>query len=171
MKTKFNLFLILVLLGFAGQLQAQEKKKNFNTEEGVGNALPQFAFEAADGSWVTPDVLPANQPVIVVYFDPFCEHCNEEAAMIKEKAELFEGITMIWVSWAESVKDNYDFFEKHLRDNPAKVFVVRDTKFEIDNYFGYSEVPSMYVYNAEWKRTATFRAETDPEILVSFTKK
>ncbi len=171
MKTKTTALLLLILVAFVGGLQAQDKKKNFNTGDGVGDALPDFAFELPDQSWVTPAVLPENQPVIVFYFDPFCEHCNEEAEMIKENAAMFEGITMIWVSWAENVMDNVDFYKKYFMEVPGKVYVAQDSKYSIDDYFGYSEVPSIYVYNAGRTRTATFRAETDPEILVNFTKK
>lgn len=170
MKYTITTLLMLLAFGFAGSLSAQAHKANVNTQEGIGTPLPEFAFELPDKSWLTPSVLPENQPIVVFYFDPFCEHCNLEAEWVQNNAQLFKGITLIWVSWAEKVEDNVAFYKKYFMEMPTKVYVARDTKYKIDDYFGYSEVPSIYVYNAARLRTASFKAETKPEILIKFAK-
>ena len=171
MKYKFTTLLVLAFLAIANlsMAQAHEKKPNVNTEKGIGTELPQFAFELPDGSTLTPSVL-KKQPVIVFYFDPDCDHCNEQAKLVSENAEKFTGVTMVWVSWALTIEDNVKFYKKYFMEMPDKVFVARDTQFSIDKLFGYSEVPSVYVYDKDWKRTASFEAETDPELLVKFAK-
>lgn len=168
MKYKITTLLLLMAFGLSTLAFGQDKKPNVNTQEGIGAPLPEFAFQLPDKSWLTPAVLPENQPVIVFYFDPFCEHCNLEAGWVKENADLFKGITLIWVSWAEKVEDNVDFFKKYFMEMPTKVYVAQDVNYKIDDYFGYSEVPSIYVYNAARARTASFKAEVEPEILVKF---
>ena len=171
MKFKFTTFLVLAFMAIAHTsiAQAHEKKPNVNTEKDIGAALPQFAFELPDLSTLTPDVL-KEQPVIVFYFDPDCDHCNKQAKMVSENADQFKGITMIWVSWALTIEGNVNFFKKYFMDMPDKVYVARDTQFAFDSWFGYSEVPSIYVYNKDFKRTASFEAETDCELLVKFAK-
>lgn len=171
MKYKFTTLLVLAFMAIANLSLAQghAKKANVNTEKGIGADLPQFAFELPDGSTLTPSVL-AEQPVIVFYFDPDCDHCNKQAKMVSENADQFEGITMIWVSWALSIEDNVNFYKKYFMEMPDKVYIARDIQFSIDQLFGYSEVPSVYVYNKEFKRTASFEAETDTELLVKFAK-
>lgn len=171
MKFKFTTLLILALFAFSSTSFAQhEKKPNVNTETGIGDALPDFNFELPDGTWLNQGVLTENQPVIVFYFDPTCEHCQKEAGWVRDQPESFEGITMIWVSWAEKVEDNVNFYKEYFMGVQSKVYIARDSNYKIDDYFGYSEVPSTYVYNAGWKRTASFNAETEPEILVKFAK-
>lgn len=168
---KYRLTALLFLMGllFSSTLMAQEeKKKNVNTMEGVGTALPAFSFELPNGKQLTPEDLPKDQPVVVFYFDPDCDHCNEQARLISEKPHLFEGVTLIWVSWAENHDLNIAFGKKYFMELGTRLYMVRDTKYAIDTYFGYSEVPSIYVYNRKGLRTATFRTETFPEILVKF---
>lgn len=169
MKYRFTtlIFFLGMLLSF--NLHAQdEKKANVNTNEKIGEALTDFSFEIPTGKRLTKENLPADQPVIFFYFDPDCDHCNKQAAMLKEKPHLFEGVTLVWVSWAETHQLNIDFAKKYFMNMGTEVYVVKDVDYAIDTYFGYSEVPSIYVYNREWKRTASFKAETFPEILVKF---
>ncbi len=171
MKPKFTALLVLILVAITnmGIAQAHEKKPNVNTQKDIGTTLPPFAFELPDGSTLTPSVL-KEQPVIVFYFDPDCDHCNKQAKMISENADLFKGITMVWVSWAMTIEDNVNFYKKYFMNMSNKVYIARDTKFSFDTLFGYSEVPSIYIYNRERKRSASFEAETDPELLVKFAK-
>lgn len=140
-----------------------------NTNVGIGDPLPDFKFEKTDGTWITKGDLPADQPVIVFYFDPFCDHCQKEAGWITENQDLFKGITLLWASWGE-MKDIVEFPKKYLPGVGGDLYITRDTEFAFDNYFGYSEIPSVYVYNKEWARTASFNAETKPEILVKFAR-
>ncbi len=171
MKSKYTTLLVLAFMAIAsfGFAQAHEKQPNVNTLKDIGADLPQFAFELPDGSTLTPAVLP-QQPVIVFYFDPDCDHCNKQAKMVSENPDLFKGITMIWVSWAMEIEYNVNFFKKYFMEMPNKVYMARDTQFSIDTWFGYSEVPSIYVYNKARKRTASFETETDCELLVKFAK-
>jgi len=171
MKYTYPFLLLIALVGFSGFAFTQSNKHvpNLNTEKGIGTELPQFSFELPDGTTLTQAVL-EKQPVIVFYFDPDCDHCNKQAKMVKEQAEKFEGVTQIWVSWAMEVEANVKFFQKYFMEMPDKVFVARDIQFSIDQLFGYSEVPSIYVYDQEWKRSASFAAETDPDILMKYAK-
>ncbi|MEM7035506.1 MAG: redoxin domain-containing protein [Bacteroidota bacterium] len=165
MKKILLTFTLMLAVAF---VYAQDHPKG-NTNVGIGLDFPEFAFEGTDGNWVTKNTLPANQPVIVFYFDPFCDHCQQEAEWITSQKELFKNITFLWVSWGE-MADIKAFPGKYLPGVTGDIYFTRDTKFEFDNYFGYSEIPSIYVYNAKGKRTASFKSETKPEILVKFAR-
>ena len=54
------------------------------------------------------------------------------------------------------------FRKEHFEESELQnVFVLLDPNFYFDGYFGYSEVPTMYVYDADKKRVATFNKETE----------
>jgi hypothetical protein len=138
-----------------------------NTKVGIGKPLPDFSFIDVNGKAVTKATLPAGQPVIVFYFDPDCDHCQLESKWISEKKEWFKGITLLYVSWAE-IEAIKEFPGKHLPGMTGNVLFTKDKDYKFDTYFGYSEIPSIYVYNRSWVRTASFKAETKPEYLVKF---
>jgi hypothetical protein len=152
---------------FASTALAQTTVPKGNTNVGIGKPLPEFSFTDINGKKITKASLPAGMPVIVFYFDPDCDHCQQEAAWITQYKEYFKGITFVWVSWSE-IEMIKEFPAKHLPGVGGPMFFTKDTEFKFDSYFGYSEIPSIYVYNKNWVRTGSFREETKPEILVKF---
>ena len=89
--------------------------------------------------------------------------------MITTHKELFKGMTLVLVSWAE-VDAIKAFPAKYFVGYPGTLLVTKDTEYKIDKWFGYSETPSIYVYNKTYKRTASFKDEVEAEILVKFAK-
>jgi len=49
-----------------------------------------------------------------------------------------------------------------------KVYILQDKQFLFDGYFGYSEIPSIYVYNQQWQRVKAFNKETPADVLLRF---
>ncbi len=137
------------------------------------NPLPEFAFRKTDGTLLTPAVLAENKPIVIFYFDPDCEHCNQQAEWIKKKHEYdgsFGGITMIWVSWNTNEK-NGEFMKKYFAElNTSMVHFAKDDQYKFDKWFGYSDVPSIFVYGKDRLLKKKFTAETAAEELLKFAR-
>ncbi len=131
-------------------------------------SLPDFNFQAADGSKVTKSSLVQGKPLIVFYFDPFCDHCQEQAQIVKDNAGKFNDINMIWVSWEEHT-ENKAFHEKYLSKIKHAV-VCKDDNYKFDTWFGYSEVLSIYCYNSNGERIASFSNEQPADVLLKSLK-
>jgi thiol-disulfide isomerase/thioredoxin len=127
-------------------------------------SLPDFNFEAADGSIVNKSSLVKGKPLIVFYFDPTCDHCQAQAQSVKDNATKFRDINMIWVSWEEHAS-NKEFYDKYL-SKIQHAIVCRDHNYKFDSWFGYSEVISIYSYNSKGERVAAFTKEQSAEVLL-----
>lgn len=170
MKQLFLSLILMLTVGFlAAQTTPEQHASKGNTNEGIGTLMPAFEFFDMSNKPIGPASLPFSTPVIFFYFDPDCDHCQQIATWLNEQAAQFKGITLVMVSWAE-VEAIKAFPGKYLPDYPGSLFVTKDSKYSIDKWFGYSETPSIYVYNRHWKRTASFKDEVRPEILVKFAK-
>jgi peroxiredoxin len=131
--------------------------------------LPAFSFTNAKKEKITAASLPQNKPSIIFYFDPFSDKCEEQATKIKGSAAKFADIVIVVVSSA-SAEDNEAFRKKNLV-GLKNLFVCTDTEFRFDTWFGYSETPSIYVYNKARDRTAAFtKVVSVEEILDACTK-
>lgn len=117
-------------------------------------SLPDFEFTNAKNEKITPASLPQNQPVVIVYFDPYCETCELQATKINEKAASLTNVTFVFVSWSENEEN--DAFSKKYLSGLKHLFVCKDDTYRLDTWFGYSEVPTIYVYNKNRQKTATF---------------
>jgi len=151
---KFFSFLVITLL-FSFSAAAQ--------------TLPDFSFTNAKKEKITPAALPQNKPIVVCYFDPFCEKCITQAAAIKQHAAKLSGITIVYVSWAEF--EDIEAFKKKYFTGMPNVFMCKDDSFKFDTWFGYSELPVIYVYNKARARTAAFTTVVAVEEILTACKK
>ncbi len=135
-------------------IQAQEK-------------LPEFQFTDLQGNIFSYAQLQADLPTIVFFFDPYCDHCQQQATWIKEAKNKFAEIQQVWVT-TESAEPAKEFQEKYLGDGWNHAYILLDKQFLFDGYFGYSEIPSIYVYNKDGQRVKAFNKETPAEVLLRF---
>lgn len=123
--------------------------------------LPEFSFSGNGNKKITVANLQANKPVIVFLFDPYCDHCEKQAEWIKKDLKKFDGINLLWVS-TESL-DDINSFAKRYFPAVSNIIFCSDQDFMFDDWFGYSEVPSIYVYDKNRNRVAAFKKETPVE--------
>lgn len=127
-------------------------------------------FQIPGGKTFSQDMLQKGVSTLVLYFDPDCDHCQLEASWIAENLEKFKPYNVMWVSWGE-LEAIDEFQKKYFPKQPAYMFFMKDMDYAFDKYFGYSEVPSIYVYNRKWQRIASFKNETAPETLLNLLAK
>lgn len=149
----YSLMIISVLVSFCASSQT----------------LPAFSFTNAKNEKTTPAVLPQDKPVIVFYFDPFCDKCEAQAAAWNTKKTKLSGITLLCVS--NATDEENEAFRKKYFAGMQNVFMCKDDTFQFDQWFGYSEAPAIYVYNKTRKRTAVFTNMVTSEVLLDASVK
>ena len=162
MKKLIGCFFLALFL--AAGLSAQDHNLTGDTqpEPGDNAPFPDISITQPNGTVLTKDGLIQNRPIIVFYFDPDCDHCQQQAMWVVEKILDFRGTQMVWISWGE-LEMIQGFADKYFAGGAKSIRFGKDTNYAFDNWFGYSEVPSIYVYNAQWQRIASFKHETKAE--------
>lgn len=123
------------------------------------SALPAFSFrQLADASSYTQKSLPAGKGVVLFFFDPTCEHCQLQAQWVAGDLPRFRDATLLWVSTAP--QDQVAAFRrKYFPQASANLVWLLDAEYRIDTYFGYSTVPSIYIYDRSGRLRQAFRNE------------
>ncbi|MCG3167640.1 MAG: hypothetical protein POELPBGB_03434 [Bacteroidia bacterium] len=134
-----------------------------------GQVLPDFKFSLADNSTFTKENLAKEKPVVVFYFDPFCDGCIKQAKQLSSQLTKFNSVNLVWVS-TESDWKLLNEFKNNWFKTASNVFVCSDTQFKFDVWFGYSEFPAVYAYNSNWQRTAKFSTELNIDELLKALK-
>ena len=130
-------------------------------------SLPQFSFLDLDGKTFTYAQLRSDIPTIVFFFDPYCEHCQQQATWMKDAKSKLTHVQQVWVTTEEPISAR-DFGEKYLGADWDNVHILIDKQFLFDGYFGYSEIPSIYLYNNQGQRVKAFNKETPADVLLRF---
>lgn len=108
--------------------------------------LPAFTFLTANGGTITNANLPTNTPVLILFVDVDCEHCQKAVRHMNDSATLFARLPLYMVSTADQPKLRA-FAQKYgprlkarwLRDPDARNMV----RFRPVRY------PAMFLYSPE----------------------
>lgn len=140
----------------------------FTVQASIAQKLPDFSFEDVNGKVINNQSQTANKPAIVFYFDPFCESCLEQAALISKEITAFKDITLLWVT-TNTDPENNAFKQKYF-NNAKNVIVAVDTLYQFDTWFGYSEFNAIYCYNSKHERTKSFNTTQTATTLLEAVK-
>jgi hypothetical protein len=139
--------------------------------QGPPKDLPNFKFYDLQGKPFARANLKAGLTTFIFFFSPDCDHCNQEAAWIAAELPQFKGSQFVFVTWEDNAA-TIEAFRKKYFDKPGAppMTFVKDLDFNIDNFFGPSEVPCIYVYDHNNKFVKAFRQETKAKDLYSLIK-
>jgi thiol-disulfide isomerase/thioredoxin len=139
----------------------------FNLSTITAQTIPDFKFIGLNGETITRTNLQTNQPVFVFFFDPWCDHCQQQADWIYQEMEKFTYSNLLWVTTESESNVIKEFEEKHFKNSKHVIFCI-DSEFMFDSWFdGYYEVPSVIVFNKSWKKITVLNKETPVEILLN----
>lgn len=155
-----NLFAIITTLAICIGYVSAQKLANINT-----NA---FAFKTLDGKPFTKANLKKDKSTLVMFFDPYCDHCELQSKWFAADAAKLKGVQFLLVTTEPTVQASLDFKKKCFGTAAIDVTILLDDKFRFDAYFGYSETPSMYLFNKKGDHTKSYKHETKPAEMLPF---
>jgi peroxiredoxin len=85
---------LFFLLAFAGNTHAQGGQP-------PAPELPVFTFLAANGKTLSKADLPNNKPVLIIFVDVDCDHCQKAVRHMNDSAALFNRLPVYLVSIAD----------------------------------------------------------------------
>ncbi len=157
------LFAALVLMLPTVDAQGDDDKKL--------TRVPDFTFYNAFGNtFDKDDAFEPGNPFVVVYFSTDCEHCQQQATWLAERAGELDYIQFLYVTSSDPTTVP-EFDQKYFDGTGLNIKYGLDKDYRIDEFFGYSPVPSMYVFNASGKFLKKFNKEvTVDELLMTLSQ-
>ena len=112
--------------------------------------FPPVKLLMADSStWYTKADLPKKKPVMVMVFNPLCDHCQEVTEDLVKNMDLFKDIHIVMVT-----SFNYDslrsFREKYKLNAHENIVVGYDPTFFLNTFYQLTNLPFLAFYN-RWK--------------------
>lgn len=167
--------IIVCLLGTVYIAFGQSKKKKQEKEEtkteavatppadtvdykAVGSPMPPVRLVQDNGDVVTGSAV-MHKNILVMMFNPTCEHCQEEARIIIKNLPLFDSTKLMFLA-AAGMKEYLSFFDAVTRasKHPKIAMGVDSAKF-IDKTFKYQSLPQINIYNKDRKLVRIFNGE------------
>lgn len=121
------------------------------------NEQPSLAITGLDGKSVIVKELTGK--VVLILFQPDCDHCQREATAIREHAEAFAAYQVYFVS-SSPMPELQKFFMDYKLDTLPNFHFATTTLENVLNSLGPISAPSLYVFS-DGKQLGHFNGETD----------
>jgi thiol-disulfide isomerase/thioredoxin len=142
-----GLVMIAVLAGCQKEKPAEEKKKDkvvLNAKPTAHNNMPNFIATRLDGQQIVFKQLTGK--VMIVFFNPGCDHCQREAQLISANRSVFSEYQLYFISPEEPLDiakfaKDYNLFDYNMH-------FARGDVAQIINAVGpITSVPTIFIYD------------------------
>lgn len=119
--------------------------------------LPPLRLTTLDGKPYSPaDKL----PVVLIYFNTTCDHCQRQVEVMRRERELFAGIPVVLIS--SQPEDDVREFAAKADLVESKFIITHVQQEEVAERFGVLAMPQIFVYDADRNLAGLFSGETSP---------
>jgi len=134
-------------------------------------SLPPFKMYRSDKTIFNAAELPKTKPVILIYFDPECEHCQKLMKELFEKIDAFKKAEIIMVTF-KSIEEVAGFEKLHSTQKYSNIIVgTEGVGFYLRNYYGLVTMPFTALYDKKGNLNYSYRKETQVDDLINRLKK
>lgn len=128
----------------------------------AADTIPPFDIVLANGQHFTKSGLKKHVPVMVVYFDPTCSHCEEFARNLAAQVDHFRGARIVMVTFVP-LSGITDFAATYHLDKPWVILGTEGATLVLQKYYQVREFPVIALYDRQGKQIRLYRQKY-PEI-------
>ncbi|MER0440343.1 hypothetical protein [Emticicia sp. W12TSBA100-4] len=155
-------FILALIAYFGFQIyQKIEAKKVFAEQV-------KYLPKSTNFQWIGKQIQKNHAPIIILFFNPDCDHCQYEAKSILEHNSDFANTNFWWVTTVDSSAIN-DFSQKYNLDNLSNHYFAKLPAEKVVETFGSVSVPHIFIYDKTGVLQKEFRGETKIEALLRYT--
>lgn len=178
MLRKLSIVFCLLAMGFLGFSQNKKKQKNtapqtISTEskidyKEIGAPLPPLKIYTREGKHLTENDLKNDANLILMLFNPTCEHCEDQTIDFKNNIFLFKKSHIVLLA-APGMGSYLTYFMNNtkIQDYPT-LQVGLDSSGYIEKTYKYVTLPQINIYNKERKLIKMFYGTTPIDSLKAY---
>jgi cytochrome oxidase Cu insertion factor (SCO1/SenC/PrrC family) len=156
---KFILSLVISILTLI-DLHAQAAQKP------AKKGIPPFDIQLADGQHFKSSDLRKDQPVMLVYFDPTCDHCHVFIADLLKKISLFRDVQIVMVTYVPLDQVKSYMAGSELSKQPGIKVGTEGTTFVVRFFYDVGQFPYVALHKKDGTLISTYESKVpDPEVL------
>ena len=164
-KILIGLLIALPVIGLSQKSSKTKKNKAdidhaFVDYRAIGAPLPELRGLTQDGKWITNESVKNDANLLVMLFNPTCEHCEEMTVLIKKNIFLFKKSKIVLVA-APGMMEYIDYFRNNtqITQFPSIQVGVDSTKL-VEKLYNYVALPQISFYDHDRKLLKTFNGDT-----------
>ena len=133
-------------------------------------SLPPFKMYRSDKTIFSAAELPKTKPLILIYFDPDCDHCQKLMKELFQKIDAFKNAEIIMVTF-KPIEEVAAFEKLNNTQKHSNIVVgTEGTGFYVRNYYGLVTMPFTALYDKNGNLKYSYRKETLVDDLIKRLK-
>lgn len=155
--------ILTAIISFGQQDSVVAPYKRFPT-------IPSFQLLKTDSSgYFTKGDLKKNKPVLIMVFNPECDHCKHETEEIIKNINELKNVQIVMATMMpfEAMKSFYEKYQLQKFDN---IHVGQDTKFTLPSFYQMHFMPYLAMYDKKGNLLTTFEGSVKIEDLINTFK-
>lgn len=122
--------------------------------------VPSYKLLKMDSSTFTYKYqLKKNMPVVVIWFNPDCEHCQQETRRMTDSMHLLKNVQLVFASYSK-FEEMKKFYEEYGLNKYKNIIYGRDVQYQLPRFFEVKYTPYVAVYGKDWKLLRVFEGGT-----------
>jgi len=163
MKTPLLLLFLTCTISCFAQKDEDAPYKKFKS-------LPPMDLLLPDSSHFTKDDIPKKKAVMIMMFNPMCEHCKHETVDILKNIDKFENVQIVMAT--SMPFDSMTAFRSRFHlDQYPNITVVQDSKFFLITFYQLHNLPFLAFYNKKKEFISVFEGSMPIEQVIEEVKK
>jgi len=164
-----NLLIIVCLLSSANVFAQKKGTAGLRTSErtfandpnhpfkAIGSSLPPLRVVTMDGKVITNKEVDYHANLVVMLFNPTCEHCQDQTDLFEKNIFLFKKSKLLMIAAPTMGPYLQNFITTYHTDQyPGTIIVGLDSNSTIDKTFRYESLPQINIYDANRKLIKVF---------------
>ena len=128
--------------------------------------IPPFKMTLSNNKIFNATDLPKGKPLVLIYFDPDCDHCQKLMAELFKKINSFKKAEMVLITF-KPVTEVAGFEKKYATSKYANMKVgTEGTLFYLRNYYKLVKMPFTALYDSKGNYSYSYRDETPVDDLI-----
>ena len=163
-------YMIGAVLLVTGSWLAVHTFKSYPTKKEIGNmiqTLQHCCFESLTGGQTYIDEFNPDQPTVIMYFHPECEHCQYESGEIGRQKEQFEKVNTILITPDDSTTRVEAFASRYRLWDVDNLTILMDRNRRFKSHFGTTVIPSLFIYGSDKKLLKMYKGEIQMKAVIS----
>ena len=132
--------------------------------------VPPFKILESDSVTIfTKDNLKKNKPVLIILFNPECDHCKHETEEILKHIDELKKVQIVMATMAQYAPMK-DFYAKYKLGDFENIKVGQDFQYMLPSFYRVSSLPYLAMYDQKGNLLTTFEGTMKIEDLINVFK-
>jgi len=127
--------------------------------------LPPFKMMQTSGNIFKAQDLPMGKPILIIYFSPECDHCEEVVKKFFKQAANFQKASVAFITYLPVEKVSKFEKDYNLAKHPNMYSGTEGSSFFVRNYYKIIDVPFVALYKKNGDFVTSYEKDIDLKVL------